>query len=42
MTFITVKWTTEEYHPMIAAGILWDLEVEIYTYYGKNSTPGIS
>ncbi|MDJ0898691.1 MAG: Uma2 family endonuclease [Xenococcus sp. MO_188.B8] len=29
MTLITAKWTTEEYHRMIAAGVLRDRKVEL-------------
>lgn len=29
MTFIAAKWTTEDYHRMIAAGILCDRKVEL-------------
>ncbi|MFQ4144207.1 Uma2 family endonuclease [Chlorogloeopsis sp. ULAP02] len=29
MTFIVAKWTTDEYHRMIAAGILCDRKVEL-------------
>ncbi len=29
MTLITAKWTTEEYHSMIAAGVLRDRKVEL-------------
>ena len=29
MTLITAKWTTEEYHRMIAAGVLCDRKVEL-------------
>ena len=29
MTFIAAKWTTDDYHRMIAAGILCDRKVEL-------------
>ena len=50
MSFIAAKWTIDDYHRMIAAGILCDRRVELVTYsytdckqcsVGFSATPGI-